>query len=126
MVSSSVSRCCEYLTIAHAPLQNQVLQGQSHYLCLDVFHTVGAGEYLHKTNGISACAFAKQTKLSIISCRPTEFFLSLLFLFFFFFKAKISICNFKLSALLDISLQGHQSDTVLSRSCQHFINKETI
>jgi len=62
---------------------------------LFVFHTVHAGAYWHKIHIIHACAFAIQTKLSIISCRLVEF--SDLFCFFSFVSvAKISTCNFKL------------------------------
>jgi len=57
----------------HALLQKQVLQGQSHYLCLAVFLMVHAGKCWRKTNGINACAPVQQTKLPIISCRPIEF-----------------------------------------------------
>ena len=92
----------------------QALQGQNHYLCLTVFHAVLAGEYWHKTSDINACAFAKQTKLAIISCRPIKFSLSLLLLFCLFQKQIFFICNFKLSALLDMSLQRHQNDCVVS------------
>ena len=102
----------------------QALQGLNHYLCLAVFHAVLAGEYWHKTSNINACAFAKQTKLSIISCRPIRFSLSILLLFCLFQKQISFICNFKVSALLDISLQGHQNDSVLFRWCQHLINKK--
>ena len=86
MVRSSVSSYFIYLTVAHALLQKEAVQGHSHYLCLVLFHTVRAGEYWHKTNGISACAFAKQKILRIIPCRPVEFFLSLLFLLCLFQK----------------------------------------
>ena len=86
MVRSSVSSYCIYLRVAHALLPKESLQGQSHYLCLVLFHTVRAGEYWHKTNSISACAFAKPKILWIIPCRPVEFFLSLLFLICLFQK----------------------------------------
>jgi len=71
----------------------ETLKIQNHYLSLFLFHTVRAGAYWHKIDGIYTFAFAEKMEWSIISCHAIKF----LFFSFFVSEAKNSLCNFKFS-----------------------------
>ena len=65
--------------------RNTHFKVQSHYSSYVLFHAVRARAYLLKRGGTNPCAFAEQTKQSIISCRPIEFYLfPFIYLFCYF------------------------------------------
>ena len=78
----------------------ETLKIQNHYLSLVLFHTVRAGAYWRKIDGIYTFAFAEQMEWSIISCHAIKF----LFFCFFVSEAKNSLCNFKFSTPLALCL----------------------
>ena len=67
VVGSSVSCGGAYLTIAHALLQKHCYLWLRAIISVVFFHMVRAGVSWHKIHDTHACAFAVQTKQSVIS-----------------------------------------------------------
>ena len=75
-------------------------QTRLNHLSLVLFHTVSV--VVHKIYSICTFALSKQMKLSIISCHPIK--VVTYFSCLFVSKGNTSLCNFKFSTSLGISL----------------------